>query len=243
MRYLKNWFTEFENIISTISINITSHFPWKNFTIVIIFILDSTCHQMKTPVEIVVVQGLTNRSKKWRGKNRHDRARDSKANPIPTERFEAIRESKSRDFRTRLEFKRGLARGAYLVVPRCFLRQSRISLCCFCLVLWGNPRVSLLLGKSFFSKIKLRNALPFVPEFSSRRFVRGIDCRPWNIKLAEKLSSWSVLFIQSESNRTEELVFCDETNNQFLQYLFLYFSSVYFYLLHFRWILIKFLFI
>lgn len=33
MRYIKNWFTEFENIISTISINITSHFLWKNFMV------------------------------------------------------------------------------------------------------------------------------------------------------------------------------------------------------------------
>lgn len=143
---------------------------------------------MEIQLRLQWVQGLTNRSKKSRGKNRHDleQGTRSKANPIPTERFEAIRELKSRDFRTRLEFKRGIEGRAYLVLPPC-LPDSRefhrvVSV-------WHYEGTFLVfpflasLGKSFFSKNK-RAALRR-PEFSSNTFAR-IDCRPWNIELAEK---------------------------------------------------------
>lgn len=107
--------------------------------------------------------------------------------------------------------------------------SQRISLCCFCLVLWGNPRVSLPRLPSSRKKLLLENKKGRCPSCQSfrPRFVRGIDCRPWNIELAEKLSSvlcaWSALFIGSESNRTEEVVFCDERNNasNFCFYIFL----------------------
>lgn len=69
--------------------------------------------------------------------------------------------------------------------------SQRISLCCFCLVLWGNPRVSLPRLPSSWKKLLLENKKSRCPSCQSfrPRFVRGIDCRPWNIELAEKLSS------------------------------------------------------
>lgn len=96
--------------------------------------------------------GLTNRSKKSRGKNRHGRA--SELIRFASDSKRGIRESKPRDSRTRLEFKRGIDLRAELF--RATFIDVRDFTCCFCMVLWENRRVSL--GKSFSSKIKLRNA-------------------------------------------------------------------------------------
>lgn len=163
--------SEFENMISMISIFSTKEFYHCRHRLYSRF--HASHHVDGNTVEITVVQGLANRSKRSDGERIVQGTR-SKANPIPTKRFEANRELKSRDFRTRLEFKRGIERISFFhhVFPT--VENSTV------LFLSGIMREpscfpsSLLLEKVSPREIKLRNALPFAAQSSRPRFARAI---------------------------------------------------------------------
>lgn len=160
--------SEFENMISMISIFSTKEFYHCRHRLYSRF--HASHHVDGNTVEITVVQGLANRSKRSDGERIVQGTR-SKANPIPTKRFEANRELKSRDFRTRLEFKRGIEGRAYLVLPPCLPDSREFHRVVSVWHYEGTFVFPFLasLGKSFSSRNKAsKRAALRRPEFSSK---------------------------------------------------------------------------